>query len=112
MDGKRRGSVWGALLGGAVLLGGALVGLPRFGTAGQVWTIVGAVLLGYNVWALLRRGGRGAAPAFPQPDPEAEARSRAEARERLETLERQYRAGEIGYETYMRRRVEIVNGRG
>lgn len=114
---KQRGSVWGALLGAAVLLLGALAArffgtaAQRFTTAAQVWTLVGAVLLGYNVWALLRRKGNNAPPAFTQPDPEAEAKSKQDAKAALAELERRYRSGEIGYETYMKKRVEIINGR-
>ena len=55
--GTKRGSLWGAIIGAAVLIGGAAFGLPRLGASGVVWTVVGAVLLGYNVWALLRRSG-------------------------------------------------------
>ncbi len=109
MDGKKRGSVWGAALGAAVLLLGALIGLPRFGVSGQVWTIAGAVLLGYNVWALLRRSGKSAAPPFAAPDPEAEAKAREEARAALAALEARYKAGEVGYEAYMKQRLDIVS---
>lgn len=108
--GTKRGSLWGAIIGAAVLIGGAAFGLPRLGASGVVWTVVGAVLLGYNVWALLRRSGKAAPREFPMPDPEQQKTEQAQKRAQLDELERQYRAHEIGYETYVRRRMEIVTG--
>ena len=110
MEPKRRGSVWGAAIGGALLLVGAVFGLPRLGLSGLVWTIAGAVLLGYNVWALLRRGGKTAPREFPMPDPEAQRQDRAARKARLDELEKQFKSGEVGYEEYVTRRMEIVSG--
>ena len=110
MAGKR-GSLWGLLIGAVVLLLGALVGLPRDSLLGLVWTLAGAVILGYNTWALLRKGGRTAPRDFPLPDPEAEAQQRADQKTRMAELERRFRGGEIGYEDYVRERMEILNGR-
>ena len=107
---KKRGSFWGALVGAALLALGAAFGLQRFGTAGLVWTIAGAVLLGYNLWALLRRSGKTAPREFPMPDPEEQERERAAVKAALDELERRYRGGEVGYEEYVRRRREIISG--
>ena len=106
---KKRGSLWGALLGAALLALGAAIGLPRYGTVGLVWTIAGGVLLGYNVWALLRQSGKTAPREFAMPDPEEQERERAAVKARLDALEKQYRSGEVGYEEYVRRRMEIIN---
>ena len=111
MEAKKRGSVWGAVIGAAMLILGALIGLPRFGTAGQVWTIAGAVLLAYNLWALIRRSGKSAPREFPMPDPAAQARDLAAAKARMEELEKRFRSGEVGYEEYVRLRMEIIGGR-
>ena len=108
---KKRGSVWGAVIGAVVLALGAAVGLQRYGIAGLVWTIVGAVLLGYNLWALLRRGGKAAPREFPMPDPEEQEREHASVKAQLDELERQFKSGEVGYEEYVRRRMEIISGR-
>ena len=110
MEGKKRGSVWGALIGAALLLLGAAVGLSRFGTAGLVWTIAGGVLLGYNLWALLRRSGGRAPREFPMPDSAEEERERSAVKARLDELEKRFRSGEVGYEEYVRRRMEIISG--
>ena len=110
MAGKR-GSLWGLLIGAAALLLGALVGLPRDSLLGLVWTLAGAVILGYNTWALLRKGGRTAPRDFPLPDPEAEAQQRADQKTRMAELERRFRGGEIGYEDYVRRRMDIISER-
>ena len=77
---RKRGSAWGAVIGAALLALGAVFGLQRFGTAGLIWTIAGAVLLGYNLWALLRRSGKTPPREFPLPDPEEEERGRAAAK--------------------------------
>ena len=108
---RKRGSVWAAVLGAALLALGAALGLSRYGTAGLVWTIAGAVLLGYNVWALLRRSGKTAPRSFPMPDPEEWERELSAAKEELKELERAYCEGTIGYEEFVRRRVEIINRR-
>ena len=112
MDGRRRGSLPGLLLGVAILVFGAVVGLSHRGVSGLVWTIAGAVLLGYNAWALLRRSGGRPPREFPMPDPVQEEEERASVRARLDELEKQYRGGTIGYETYVRRRMEIITGSG
>ncbi len=109
MEDRKRGSLWGALIGAALLILGAVIGLPRFGTAGLVWTIAGGVLLGYNLWALLRRSGKSAPREFPMPDPAEQERERAAVRERLDELERRFRSGEVGYEEYVRLRMEIIS---
>ena len=44
----KRGSLLGLLIGAVVLLLGAVVGLPRDSLLGLVWTLAGAVILGYN----------------------------------------------------------------
>ena len=108
---KKRGSLLGLLIGAVVLLLGALVGLPRDSLLGLVWTLAGAVILGYNAWALLRKSGKRAPRDFPLPDPEAEAQERADQKTRMAELERQFRAGEIGYEDYVRRRMDIISER-
>ena len=108
---RKRGSAWGAVIGAALLALGAVFGLQRLGTAGLVWTIAGAVLLGYNLWALLRRSGKTAPREFPMPDPEEEERGRAAAKAQLKELEDRFRSGEVGYEEYVRRRMEIISGR-
>lgn len=108
---KKRGSLPGLLIGAVVLLLGALVGLPRDSLLGLVWTLAGAVILGYNAWALLRKSGKRAPRDFPLPDPEAEAQERADQKTRMAELERQFRAGEIGYEDYVRRRMDIISER-
>ena len=105
---SKRGSVGAAALGAAVLIGGTVFGLYRPGTPAVVWTLVGAVLLGYNVWALLRRSGKTEPRSFPMPDPEQQENERTGIRRELDELEAQYRSGEIGYEGYVRRRMEIV----
>ena len=109
MEGKKRGSVWGAVIGAALLILGAAIGLPRFGTAGLVWTIAGAVLLGYNLWALLRRGGKRPPREFPMPDPAEQERELASAKAELAELEKRFKSGEVGYEDFVRRRMEIVS---
>lgn len=45
------------------------------------------------------------------PDPEEEAQERADQKARMAELERQFRAGEIGYEDYVRRRMDIISER-
>ncbi len=109
--GSKRGYVWSAALGAAVLIGGTVFGLYRPGVTAVVWTLVGAVLLGYNVWALLRRSGGTEPRSFPMPDPEQQENERAAVRRELDELEAQYRSGEIGYEGYVSRRMEIVTRR-
>ncbi|MBR4548449.1 MAG: hypothetical protein IKO83_00850 [Oscillospiraceae bacterium] len=109
MEEKKRGSVWGAVLGAALLILGAAFGLPRFGTAGLVWTIAGAVLLGYNLWALLRRSGKSAPRTFSMPDPVEQERELAAAKAELTELEKRFKSGEVGYEEYVRLRLEIVS---
>ena len=108
---RKRGSAWGAVIGAALLALGAAFGLQRYGTAGLVWTIAGAVLLGYNLWALLRRSGKTAPREFPMPDAAEEARQRETVKAQLDELERGYRSGDVGYEEYVRRRMEIISGR-
>ena len=108
MAGKR-GSLWGLLIGAAALLLGALVGLPRDSLLGLVWTLAGALLLGYNAWALLRGSGKTPPRDFPLPDPEEEARQRAAQKTRMAELERPFRGGEFGYEDYVLERMEILN---
>ena len=110
MEEKKRGSVWGAVIGAALLILGAAVGLPRLGTAGLVWTIAGGVLLGYNLWALLRRGAGNAAREFPMPDPAEQENARTAAKAQLDELEKRFRSGEVGYEEYIRLRMEIISG--
>ena len=110
MEGKKRGSVWGALIGGALLILGAAIGLSRTGTLGLVWLIAGGVLLGYNLWALLRRSGKRAPREFPMPDPAAQEQALADAKARLGELEKRFHSGELGYEEYVRERMEIISG--
>ncbi len=110
MEQKKRGSVWGALIGAALLGFGAVLGLSRSGTLGLVWTIAGAVLLGYNLWALLRRSGKRAPREFPMPDPAVRERELAAAKARVDELEKRFRSGELGYEEYVRERMEIISG--
>ncbi len=110
MEEKKRGSVWGAVVGAALLTLGAAIGLPRFGTAGLVWTIAGAVLLGDNLWALLRRSGKSAPREFPMPDPAELEREHNAKKARLDELEKRFRSGEVGYEEYVRLRMEIISG--
>ena len=109
MEEKKRGSLWGALIGAALLILGAAIGLPRFGTAGLVWTIAGAVLLGYNLWALLRRSGKSAPRTFSMPDPAEQERERAAAKAELDELEKRFRSGEVGYEEFVRLRLDIIS---
>lgn len=109
MKEKKRGSVWGAVIGAVLLILGAALGFPRFGTAGLVWTIAGGVLLGYHLWALLRRSGGSAPRQFPMPDPAEQERERAAARAQLDELEKRFRSGEVGYEEYVRLRMEIIS---
>ena len=108
MQSKKRGSVWGAVIGAVLLILGAAVGLPRLGTAGLVWTIAGGVLLGYNLWALLRRSGQSAPREFPMPDPAEQEREQAAVKAELTALEARFKSGEVGYEEYVRRRMEII----
>lgn len=108
---SKRGSLWGLLIGAAALLLGALVVLPRSSMLGLPWTLAGGIILGYNAWALLRKSGKTAPREFPMPDPAEQERERTEQKERLARLEQQYRAGELGYEEYIRRRMEIINER-
>ena len=65
----------------------------------------------YNAWALLRKSGKRAPRDFPMPDPEEEAQERGDQKARMAELERQFRAGEIGYEDYVRRRMDIISER-
>ena len=110
MEPKKRGSVWGAGIGALLLVVGAVIGLPRLGLSGLVWTMAGAVLLGYNVWAILRRSGKIAPREFPMPDPEAQRQDLETRKARLDELEKQFKSGEVGYEEYVTRRMEIVSG--
>ena len=101
MEEKKRGSVWGAVVGAVLLTLGAAIGLPRFGTAGLVWTIAGAVL---------RRSGKSAPREFPMPDPAELEREHNAKKARLDELEKRFRSGEVGYEEYIRLRMEIISG--
>ncbi len=109
MEEKKRGSVWGAAIGAVLLILGAAVGLPRLGTAGLVWTIAGGVLLGYNIWALLRRSGKAAPQEFPMPDPAEQEREQNAVKAQLAELEARFKSGEVGYDEYVRRRMEIIS---
>ena len=108
---KKRGSLWGLLIGAAALILGAVIGLPRNSMLGLLWTLAGGIILGYNAWALLRKSGKTAPREFPLPDPAEQERELAQQKERMAELEKQYRAGEIGYEEYIRRRMEIISER-
>ena len=62
-----------------------------------------------RIRALLRRSGKTAPQEFPMPDPAEQEREQAAVKAQLAELEASFKSGEVGYDEYVRRRMEIIS---
>ena len=106
--GARKDRVLLLLVCALLLVAGALVMVPRYGSIGVLWTLVAAVATAYN--AYLAFGGKYTGPKPPPEDLAVLENREEDVRVRLEKLEELFNKNLISYSEYMRRRMEIVNG--
>ena len=105
---KRKRLVLLILCAGLLVLG-ALIGIPRYGNLGRIWVLTAGIGTAYNAYLLLGGRAQGGRVDFSAMEA-AEKDHDTAVRRKLQKLEGQFHQGQVSYDEYMRRRMEIING--